>query len=881
MPLIGATFVRADLHVHTHGDSDAAPHPDLALYVQTAIDRDIQVLAITDHNRVDFVRPALEAASGKSLLVLPGIEISTHDGHLLALFDPEHVAALEALAAPGNLKLKTLSPTEKRSARSMLDLVQEIYEVGGLAIPAHIDAASGAAERLSGAEWAELLTSPALAGLEFAKKDALTAWFTDADSDPARSAAWKARQKIADLKERGLARLMSSDAHSPDQVGRDRASRTLTRLRLDDANFDAVRNAIALNPKARCKAEAVLPASYPRILSATFDGGFLDGVNLEFSGNLNCLIGGRGSGKSTALLSIRAALGARMSPEEDPDDVERMPSKTIVRFVDSAGSERVAIRLRGQSPTDSGGAPIRLRLADLGQEETGRLARGYNDDPNLLLDFLDSFVVRHQYDEREADLGLRLEENGSDVARTSGIATQIKKNEAEESRLSASLSAATDGRVEEIAKWAAMLASHGPMLEELRARIDQASSLPKADEPLALDKVAEEFGVDVTFSAVAKYLEGADGLRATAAEFDKRRAEIVAKAEADLAAASAPFRQSLARWKAEHDELAQRLKAKVAELEAQGLKVQAGAVREIARRLNEVRTTLTGLRKRQSEHLDSLRTGEQLLGDLHRNRENLFLERGVVLKRIAAAANSYADDLTIRVSFDRAGVRDGWIGWLSEQFGFRKPRVSRLAAAIDPLEFAGQVLTTAGQEKLLALQDSDGTSYFSRDQLQRSWKWSDIFTLQTMHLPDRARIEVQRRGEVERQQFDHLSAGQQRSVLLGLLLCAERNEPLLLDQPEDHLDGQYIASSVVRHLEAAKERRQVIIATHSANLTVLGDAELVVPLLVENGHGRPDEPGAVDRPATREQVCSLLEGGVQAYKKRGRRYGLSFAREDL
>ena len=191
------------------------------------------------------------------------------------------------------------------------------------------------------------------------------------------------------------------------------------------------------------------------------------------------------------------------------------------------------------------------------------------------------------------------------------------------------------------------------------------------------------------------------------------------------------------------------------------------------------------------------------------------------------------------------------------------------------------MLSAQGVTKLLGLRDTDKTPFFGRDQLERSWTWGAIFKLQTMRLSDRARIEVQRHGEPERQQFDHLSAGQQRSVLLGLLLCAERNEPLVLDQPEDHLDGQYIASLVVRHLEAAKERRQVLIATHSANLTVLGDAELVVPMIVEGGKGRPDEPGAVDRPETQYQVCSLLEGGVQAYKKRGQRYGLSFARHEV
>lgn len=877
--MTGATFVRADLHVHTHADSDGAPQPELARYITTAIDQEIEVLAITDHNRVDFVRAALAAAEGSSLLVLPGIEISTHDGHLLALFAPNQVEMLEALAAPGSLQLKTLSATEKRSTRSILDLLQEIYKADGLAIPAHIDAANGAGSRLSGAQWNELLCSPALAGLEFSSKEALNTWFTDSDTDESRKAAWKARQKDPDLKERGLARLMSSDAHSPDHVGRDRASRTLTRLRLDDANFNAVRNAISLNPKARCRAEVVLPATYPRIVSADFEGGFLDGVTLEFSGNLNCIIGGRGSGKSTALLAIRAALGGRLTSDEDPDDADRMPGKTTVRFVDSAGSERTAIRERGNAPVDPIGAPIRLRLADLGQEETGRLARGYNDDPNLLLEFLDGFIVRHKYDEREAELAALLEENEAEVIRTSGIRSQINRSEAEEARLNASLKAATEGRVEEIAKWATTLASQGPMLEELEARIAAASTMPLVDAELGIDAIATEFGVDLTAKAAADHIDGDVGLRARLAAFDKRRGEIVAKANLDLAAAATDVRKSLEGWRVEHKSLEGRLKKRQGELEAQGLKVQAGAITEIARRLNEVKTTLTGLRKRQTEHEEARRKRKKLVEDLHQNRQNLFLARRASMKQIATDATSYADDLTIRVSYNRAGTDAEWVGWLSEQFGFRQPRVSRLAAQLSPLEFAMQVISDPGRAKLLALKDKDNTVFLSKDQLERSWKWSQVFALELMQLPDRARIEVQRRGETERHQFDHLSTGQQRSVLLGLLLCAERNEPLVLDQPEDHLDGQYIASSVVRHLEAAKERRQVLIATHSANLTVLGDAELVVPMIVDSGKGRPDEPGAVDRLETRDQVCALLEGGIEAYKKRGRRYGLSFAHE--
>ncbi|HEY8501382.1 MAG TPA: PHP domain-containing protein, partial [Solirubrobacterales bacterium] len=60
----GARFVRADLHVHTHQDSDKDPTPELEKYIDAALSSGIEVLAITDHNRVDFVKPAIKAAEG-------------------------------------------------------------------------------------------------------------------------------------------------------------------------------------------------------------------------------------------------------------------------------------------------------------------------------------------------------------------------------------------------------------------------------------------------------------------------------------------------------------------------------------------------------------------------------------------------------------------------------------------------------------------------------------------------------------------------------------------------------------------------------------------------------------------------------------------------
>ncbi len=871
----GASFIRADLHVHTYPDSEPSPAPDVQAYIDAAIASGIGVLAVTDHNTTQFVRAAIKAADDSPLLVLPGIEISTHDGHLLAIFSPNALTKLDALANPANLKLTALSDTEHRSSRSMLDLVQEIDERGGLAIPAHVDASSGIHEQLKPAELVELLTSPALAGIEFQVSEHLTNWFTDTDSDPHRRAAWKARQAVPELRERGLAKLMSSDAHTPAKVGQDRARRTLTRLRLDDPNFDAVRNAIVFNPKARCKAEAVLPVTYPCIVSAEFKGGFLDGVTMEFSPNLNCLIGGRGSGKSTALLAIRAALGAELSPDEDPDDPDRMPEETVVNFVDNAGSERTAVRRSGGEPIEAGsGSPIRLRLADLGQDESGRLARGYDDNPEILLAFLDGFVVRHEHDEGEEDLLAQLEDNASEVRRTSGTIAQIKKLEEDQSRLDASLKAAEKGKVEEIAEWARELAAQHPFLEHLEVALLQAVDAGNVTKPINLDALAKEFGVDLAKKRAPLFVDGEHGLREGLTALEKEQQLIARQAKASLTAAATVARGALARWKADQDDLEQRLTKRQVELEAQGLRVQAGAVRNIAARLNAVRRSLIELRKKQADHKAARDARARLIADLHANREALYQRRRATLKRIAEQANAYSDGLAIHVHFERAGMDSDWVSWLSSTFGFRRPRVQRLAGKITPLEFATKLLQA--RQSLLELQDEGGEPFFNKEALRDVLKWPILFELETMRPEDRPRILTQEPGAGQPKAFDHLSAGQQRSVLLSLLLCAQRNEPLVLDQPEDHLDAQYIATAVVRHLEGAKERRQVIIATHSPNLTVLGDAELVIPMHVIDGKGWPYEAGAVDRPATRDRVCELLEGGAEAYRKRGQRYGFRF-----
>lgn len=123
--------------------------------------------------------------------------------------------------------------------------------------------------------------------------------------------------------------------------------------------------------------------------------------------------------------------------------------------------------------------------------------------------------------------------------------------------------------------------------------------------------------------------------------------------------------------------------------------------------------------------------------------------------------------------------------------------------------------------------------------------------------------------------FEQASAGQQATVLLTLLL-KDATGPLLIDQPEDDLDNAVIGG-VIDDIMQAKQHRQLLFASHNANLVVNGDAELVVTFrsVTQNGRARGvvECEGAIDCRPVREAITEVMEGGKKAFELRRQKYG--------
>lgn len=158
----------------------------------------------------------------------------------------------------------------------------------------------------------------------------------------------------------------------------------------------------------------------------------------------------------------------------------------------------------------------------------------------------------------------------------------------------------------------------------------------------------------------------------------------------------------------------------------------------------------------------------------------------------------------------------------------------------------------------------------------------DINELRTHRVADAVTVSLHRREDGKRVGDlvgRKLSAGQKATTVLSLLL-AEGTCPIIIDQPEDDLDNEFVFEQLVPMLRSSKERRQIVVVTHNANVPVNGDAELIVPLEVRDSRGAQKlienelTVGSLDRHPVQRAVELILEGSSEAFRRRREKYGV-------
>ncbi len=346
----GAHFVRCALQVNPHhyrGSYRNSPNEgDAASYavslVEKARELGIGVLAITDHNSVQDVAAFQEAASGTDITVLPGFELESTDGiHVLCIYDSgATIAHLNRLL--GEFGIRDPEPSREACGKDFTTILEMVSNQGGIAIAAHAFGSKGLFKALQGRARARAWKNEHLLAMQIpssigALEEAERSIIRNEVPEYARPYMASQRQAIAVVN--------AKDVASVSQLGHEGAT-TLIKF-AGQPSVEGLRQAF-LDPDSRVRLNTdEKPEEHSELAAIAWEGGgFLDGSAIHFNPNLNVLIGGRGTGKSTVIESIRYALDLEPGGEEALN-----AHRDIIRHVLRSGT-KVSLLVRSLHPAE-------------------------------------------------------------------------------------------------------------------------------------------------------------------------------------------------------------------------------------------------------------------------------------------------------------------------------------------------------------------------------------------------------------------------------------------------------------------------------------------------------------------------------------------------
>ncbi len=477
----GARFHSIDLHIHSYGGSHDVKDSEMTpeAIVDSAVRQGLIVIAITDHNsNVNVERAVHHAAQNYAgyILVLAGVEVTTAHGHLLVFFAPDRLGDLTKLLARLDL-VGDMGAEDTRTAKSMADTIAEAERLGGISVAAHIDREKTGFDAFAGGfqNWKrDIINSPGLYGLECDALDALS-WYSDQDEAGSAGAERKkmlaARQGVPGLSARHhLAHLQGSDAHSMKAFERHDPSKPWTRVKLAELSFNALRVAM-IDPAARVRATASVPRAIPRVRAMALTGGFLNGEKIHFSDNLNCFIGGRGTGKSTAIRALAYALGLNdefADYDNCPDSVTVFcedENSILYRYVRTRGGE---IEVKAKEDRSIVDVPVdAFRIEYFGQGELAKVAEDPLKHPELFQAFLDRHTNLRDLVQTEETLVTSLRENASRLLPLETAFGQLTAKKKSLEEIEKKLKIAEEGNLREVVATQSKLASEKAVRESV------------------------------------------------------------------------------------------------------------------------------------------------------------------------------------------------------------------------------------------------------------------------------------------------------------------------------------------------------------------------------------------------------------------------------
>jgi hypothetical protein len=936
----GLRWYKCDLHMHTPADSRhwrgraLGDDPDRAAedYIRRCYECGLEVIAITDHNfasksflpRLSGAIKQLSAEYGYSIVLFPGFEINADVGrgmHVLALFEPrsdfeEIDHALTNCGVP--MPRQKVDGIHQPSTKRLPDIIKVVqkpdangYYTGIVICPHPTETGIFDNDRIS--EWLQQheWKNPALFAVEVPKPITQLShgWQCLFGNGHSCREDWK--------RPRSMAAVMSSDAKAftQEEDADNYIGRRFCWIKMSVPSIESLRQAF-LDPESRiCLESKPLKVTHTHVQSIEVTGTkFLRDQTVVLSPHLNCLIGGRGSGKSMLFESMRLGLRGEMA-FKDISEKDHVAARQVKRLRGTFQKDTIvtlkvfhddledvfvvdnpvmAARIENREADDPLTVFRRLGALIFSQEEITQLA----GEQKSLLDFIDGLardrIEKHrnraqeiidrlkaarQIDEKIQRLDGELvalkqeaEELGRQLAAKTTVQEELKRHRAAQvaKRYLDGLTTKAEDTKERLIVLAEELETEPPPLGSRVESFPNADFFRQAEEKVA---AAYQQLAQTIKASVVELLTSIEAATSKHADWPNVH-KAIEQAEKDFHAACDA--EGLTTDEAEKlRETEQQHRVKQAAYQAKQVERDQAAKQQpdIKKLLEELTQCWLAEKETRQEILDEI-TGSDTMprteGGAAIVKTSLTFagDRESFLKlwgELSPARNTKVGRLWDRYSRD--GAEDNIGDKLFDAFldVFENSENSKEAG--NPVQW---LEVNWDNEQGLPLIVREYRRDIDRVREEKSDKW---FELLLTRIPDAADLILLRTDGSAAGSFqqDDLSTGQKNTAILSLLL-ARGHGPVLIDQPEDELDSEFLFRELVPMFRKAKKQRQLIIVTHNANIPVNADAELVYALKAEGGRGLCRTQGGLDRPDVTRAVLDIMEGSEEAFRRRKEKY---------
>ena len=880
-----ARFWKCALQVNPHGYSKTYQAQDHALSAEAYAERllevcreeNIQVVGLADHGSVqdmDFLR---ETLSPHGIVVFPGFEISsTEKIHMVCLF-AENTTTVELQRVLGKLDLMNPEERVTPSKLGSLEIANIIQELGGFWYAAHMTGNNGL-----------LRLHQDGGGLVHVWKDhelVRVGQIPGPLENLPHNYKLIVRNKNSDYRrERPITVINAKDVAKPEDLADPSAS---TFIKMTRPCFSSFLLAFK-DAESRVRlGNQIQEHFYSRIRSVRIEGGYFDGLTANLSGNLDAVIGGRGTGKSTLLECLRYALdlphkakdAKKQGDQIVQENLGKAGGRVIVDMCSAANNMKryKVIRRYGEPPRvidEDGnesslhpGTDLLPRAEIYGQNEIYELAR----DPGERTRVLDRFLPQDASQRSRLEAARRkLTENGERLAKAQTRKDEIEGKIAILPKLQERVEQYREQGLEEKLKVIPLLERErqlSPRMREEVKRIREAQRRFEEDLPdlvFLSDKALEGLPHADLLRKGRRILENlGDTLSQKLKEIDSA----VLGAATELA----PLLEQLQMAMAESSRQLEREFANLPAMAGKTGREVGVAYQRLLREIEEIKPERS-----------LLKTVDALVADLEQTRRNLLGEISDLRSARTASKQRAVKGLNkrlagkLRISIVPDGLRKPLRDFLQglHRVGVEKTKWVDKAEGLTTMGLVAAI--REGKESLLDKQW--GLTSALAETLTKL-DASQMHTLEAIDLEERVSIELNvAHASPERfRALERLSTGQQCTAILHLLLL-DNADPLIMDQPEDNLDNAFIAERIVKELRSAKTERQFLFATHNANIPVFGDAEWIGVCIAsgEQAEMPPHMQGSIDIPEIRDYAAGILEGGKEAFTQRKEKYGFDY-----